>query len=111
MRSSSRRLKVTSLAGAGARCSPPRHALGSVSPKSMRRLLCHRNSMIAPEWTAGKAFLRGTWAAMLKRAALRSCRNDAGRCDIFDGRHHGFVKQIIIRPYFGQARAKLDCEI
>jgi hypothetical protein len=43
MRSSSRRLKVTLFAGTGARNSlrnsPPRHALGSISPNSMRRLL------------------------------------------------------------------------
>ena len=31
--------KVTLLAGTGARNSPPRHALGSTSPNSMRRLL------------------------------------------------------------------------
>jgi hypothetical protein len=31
---------VTLLAGAGARDSPPRHVLGSISPNVMRRLLC-----------------------------------------------------------------------
>jgi hypothetical protein len=61
MRSSSRRLKVTTLAGAGARSSPPRHALGSISPISIRRLLCHVRFMIAPDGGGGKRLLRGKW--------------------------------------------------
>src|SRR6202035_5205547 len=67
MRSSSRRLKVTALAGAGARSSPPRHALGSISPISIRRLLCHVRFMIAPDGGGGKRLLHGKWRGLAAR--------------------------------------------
>jgi hypothetical protein len=59
MRSNSRRLNLTSLAGALARASPPRRKLGSISPISMRRLRCHRDFMIAPEARHGKGLANG----------------------------------------------------
>src|ERR1700722_7921083 len=105
MRSSSRRLNLTSFAGAVARASPPRHMLGSISPMSMRRLLCHLGFMIAPDGGVGKGFLSGKITPSQKQT-----EDQRHRCDISDRRNHAFVKRIIIRTNFGQARAKLTCE-
>src|ERR1700733_14524941 len=113
MRSSSRRLKVTSLAGACVLSSPPRHALGSVSPISMRRLLCHVPFMIAPDGCVGKGLRRGKCTARVGGRGNDFRGNLRPRlfwCDICGDRNHAFVKSIIIRPYFGQAQAKLTCE-
>src|ERR1700681_3529945 len=41
---------------------------------------------------------------------MRRSRSKSG-CGIFDQRNHGFVRPIIKRPYFGQSRAKLNCEM
>jgi hypothetical protein len=59
---------VTLLAGTAARSSPPRHSLGSISPKPMRRLLVslklpslklHRWLIIAPDGRVGKCLPAG----------------------------------------------------
>jgi hypothetical protein len=47
---------VTSLAGTGARNSPPRNVLGSISPMFIGRLLCHWSFMIAPDGNGRKGF-------------------------------------------------------
>src|SRR4029077_8187004 len=102
--------KVTSLAGAGARTSPPRNALGSVSPNSMRRLRFHQSFVVA-------SLSRRTGAAARAllgpgpRPNLRDFAPQPPGCGIFDRRNHGFVKRFTMRPHFSQARAKLDCEV
>jgi hypothetical protein len=68
--------------------------------------------MIAPEPSAGKPCLRGkrvrnASAEKRKRRTLEP-KDSAGVCGASDRRDHGFVKGIIMKPYFGPARAKLD---
>jgi hypothetical protein len=78
--------------------------------------------MIAPDEFGGKRFARGlpepcksscagssTNASAL--LAMRQSRLKSRGCGIFDQRNHGFVRPIIKRPYFGQSRAKLNCEM
>src|SRR6202034_2329054 len=98
MRSSARRLNLTSLAGAGVRASPPRQMLGSISPMSMRRLLCHLGFMIAPDGGVGEGFLSGKITP-----GREQTQDHRPRCDISDRWNHAFVKRIIIRTNFGQA--------
>src|SRR5580692_4518969 len=104
MRSSSRRLKVTSLAGAGECCSPPRHALGSVSPKSIRRLLLSselhdRAGTDDGQEPAARQIGAYQFAAALRRGLCAGGRGEAAAsCDTFAAWNHGFVKRIIMRP-------------
>jgi hypothetical protein len=60
--------------------------------------------MIALDGGAGKGFFSGKTAS-----AGENWSAAEARCDISDRRNHAFVKRIIMRTNFGQARAKLSC--
>ena len=69
--------------------------------------------MIAPAAGLGKGLPKLSrafcWRAKGGKKSRRQCLCARG-CDTFDQLNHGFVRRIIIRPHFGQSRAKLDCE-
>jgi hypothetical protein len=71
--------------------------------------------MIAPLTDMSKALLKTIWfpslAADGARGGISPAAVSSRRCDIFVHGNHRFVRAIIIRPHFGQPRAKLDCEM
>jgi hypothetical protein len=62
-----------------------------------------RKSLSARQKAGGKARSRGS--ERIDRASA------AAAAAIWTGRNHGFVKRIIMRPHFSQARAKLACDM
>jgi hypothetical protein len=79
----------------------------------MRRLLFHRAGD-APALLSSKLHDRaGTERRQepLLRDKSALAKHATERCGNLNSAHHGFVKRIIMRPYFGQARANLPCEL
>jgi hypothetical protein len=68
--------------------------------------------MIAPAAGLGKALPKLSRVPLPRPTSVKSRppKLSPRGCDTFDQRHHRFVRRIIIRPHFGQSRAKLDCE-
>ena len=70
--------------------------------------------MIAPGASLGKTLLELSGRALMRRTVENEGsigRISSPGCDIFDHRNHGFVRWIIMQPYFCQSGAKLACEV
>jgi hypothetical protein len=71
--------------------------------------------MIAPGAGGGKSLSQEPFAGSLTNTAFFQRGGEPplslGGCGIFDQQNHGFVRPIIKRPYFGQAHAKLNCDL